>query len=116
VHPRRWPDVHGEGFAGDPMKEALSWAQRWSAYRSTASSWSSTPRADEAAKIKQPVLFVSGAESLPVYLESRDLFCSWRPHTEDEVMPGANHLLHMRHPADAAARLTDFLKRHAVTA
>jgi pimeloyl-ACP methyl ester carboxylesterase len=72
--------------------------------------------AEEAAKIKQPVLFVSGAESLPVYIESRDLFHSWRPHTEDAVMPGANHLLHMRHPADAAARLTDFLKRHAVTA
>jgi pimeloyl-ACP methyl ester carboxylesterase len=72
--------------------------------------------AEEAAKIKQPVLFLTGAESLPVYIESRDLFHSWRPHTEDDVMPGANHLLHMRHPADAAARLTDFLKRHAVTA
>jgi pimeloyl-ACP methyl ester carboxylesterase len=72
--------------------------------------------AEEAAKIKQPVLFLSGTESLPVFIESRDLFHSWRPHTEDDVMPGANHLLHMRHPADAAARLTDFLKRHAVTA
>jgi pimeloyl-ACP methyl ester carboxylesterase len=72
--------------------------------------------AEEAAKIKQPVLFLSGDESLPVYTESRDLFHSWRPGTEDDVMPGANHLLHMRHPADAAARLTDFLKRHAVTA
>jgi pimeloyl-ACP methyl ester carboxylesterase len=72
--------------------------------------------AEEAAKIKQPVLFLSGAESLPPFIESRDLFRSWRPHTEDAVMPGANHLLHMRHPANAAARLTDFLKRHAVTA
>jgi pimeloyl-ACP methyl ester carboxylesterase len=72
--------------------------------------------AEEAAKIKQPVLFLSGTESLPVFIESRDLFHSWRPHTEDDVMPGANHLLHMRHPADAAARLTGFLKRHAVTA
>ncbi|MDQ3765313.1 MAG: alpha/beta hydrolase [Actinomycetota bacterium] len=72
--------------------------------------------AEEAAKIKQPVLFLYGAESLPMFIESRDLFHSWRPHTEDDVMPGANHLLHMRHPADAAARLTDFLKRHAVTA
>jgi pimeloyl-ACP methyl ester carboxylesterase len=72
--------------------------------------------AEEAAKIKQPVLFLSGAESLPVFIESRDLFHSWRPHTEDSVMPEANHLLHMRNPADAAARLTDFLPRHAVTA
>jgi pimeloyl-ACP methyl ester carboxylesterase len=67
--------------------------------------------AEEAAKIKQPVLFLSGAESLPVYSESRDLFHSWRPHTEDDVMPGTNHLLHIRPPADAAARLTNFLKR-----
>lgn len=72
--------------------------------------------AEEAAKITQPVLFLTGAESLPVFIESRDLFHSWRPHTEDDVMPGVNHLLHMRHPADAAARLTGFLKRHAVTA
>jgi pimeloyl-ACP methyl ester carboxylesterase len=72
--------------------------------------------AEEAAKIEQPVLFLYGAESLPMYIESRDLFRSWRPRTEDDVMPGANHLLHIRHPADAAARLTDFLKRHAVTA
>jgi pimeloyl-ACP methyl ester carboxylesterase len=67
--------------------------------------------AEEAAKIKQPVLFLSGSESLPVLTEGRDLFRSWRPHTEDDVMPGANHLLHIRHPADAAARLTNFLKR-----
>jgi hypothetical protein len=30
------------------------------------------------------------------------------------VMPKANHLLHVRHPADAAARLASFLKRHAI--
>ncbi|MGH4027066.1 MAG: alpha/beta fold hydrolase [Pseudonocardiaceae bacterium] len=72
--------------------------------------------AEEAVEITQPVLFLSGAESLPAFIESRDLFHSWCPRTEDDVMPGANHLLHMRHPADAAARLTGFLKRHAVTA
>jgi hypothetical protein len=51
-----------------------------------------------------------------VAIECRDLFHSWRPRTEVDVMPGANHLLHVRHPADAAARLAAFLKRHAVTA
>ncbi len=70
--------------------------------------------AEEAAKIKQPVLFLSGAESGPRFTEFRDLFHAWLPHTEGDVMPGANHLLHMRHPADAAARLANFLKRHAV--
>lgn len=70
--------------------------------------------AEEAAKIKQPVLFLSGAESLPVFTEGRDLFCSWLPQTEVDVMPGANHLLHIRRPADAAARLADFLKRRVI--
>lgn len=72
--------------------------------------------AEEAAQIKQPVLFLSGIESLPFFLEGHDLVHSWLPHTEDEVMPGANHLLHIRHPADAAARLADFLTRHAIAA
>lgn len=58
------------------------------------------------------MLFLSGAESLPVFTEGRDLFRSWLPQTEVDVMPGANHLLHLRHPADAAARLAAFLKRH----
>lgn len=62
------------------------------------------------------VLFLSGAESLPVFIESRDLLRSWLPRTEDDVMPGANHLLHLRHPANAAARLANFLKRHPVAA
>ncbi|HEX6404728.1 MAG TPA: alpha/beta hydrolase [Pseudonocardiaceae bacterium] len=70
--------------------------------------------AEEAAQIKQPVLFLFGNESQPFFIEGRDLVHSWLPHTEDDVMPGANHLLHMRHPADAAARLADFLKRHSV--
>ncbi|MGH3925803.1 MAG: alpha/beta fold hydrolase, partial [Pseudonocardiaceae bacterium] len=72
--------------------------------------------AEEAARIKQPVLFLSGTESPPICAEVRDLVHSWLPHTEDDLMPAANHLLHMRYPADAAARLADFLKRHAVAA
>lgn len=54
------------------------------------------------------------AGSTPRFTEFRDLFHAWLPHTEGDVMPGAKHLLHMRHPADAAARLANFLKRHAV--
>ncbi len=71
--------------------------------------------AEEAAKIKQPVLFLYGSENEPVVTEFRDLFHSLLPpRTEYDVMPGTNHLLHMRHPADAAARLAAFLKRHPV--
>jgi hypothetical protein len=35
---------------------------------------------------------------------------------EQDVLPGANHLMHMRHPAEAATRLVAFLKRHPLAA
>ncbi len=71
--------------------------------------------AEEAARIAQPVLFLAGAKSSPGAVTTvRDLLHTWLPRTEDDVMPGANHLLHIRHPADAAARLAAFLKRHAI--
>lgn len=67
---------------------------------------------EEAAKITQPVLFLTGTESLPVFDEVRELLHRYLPQTEDDVMPGVNHLLHLRDPADAAARLASFLNRH----
>ncbi|HXT43438.1 MAG TPA: alpha/beta hydrolase [Pseudonocardiaceae bacterium] len=70
--------------------------------------------AEEAAKITQPVLFLTGTDSLPIFVEVRDRLHAYLPQTEDDVMPEANHLLHLRHPADAAARLAGFLKRHPI--
>jgi pimeloyl-ACP methyl ester carboxylesterase len=67
---------------------------------------------DEAARIDQPVFFLIGTESAPLFSEGRDLVHSWLPQTEDGVLHGANHLLQMQHPAEAASLLTDFLKRH----
>jgi pimeloyl-ACP methyl ester carboxylesterase len=67
---------------------------------------------EEAAKIRQPVLYLRGSESGPVFAESQALLGSWLPRMEQDLLPGANHLMHMRHPAEAAARLVAFLKRH----
>ncbi|HYZ38510.1 MAG TPA: alpha/beta hydrolase [Pseudonocardiaceae bacterium] len=72
--------------------------------------------AEEAAKITQPVLFLTGTESLPMLVEVGELLHAYLPQTEDEVMPGANHLLHLRYPADAAARLANFLSHHPIAA
>ena len=47
---------------------------------------------------------------------SRDLLRSWLAQMEDDVLPGANHLMHMRDPAEAATRLVDFLHRHPLSA
>lgn len=68
--------------------------------------------ANEAAQISQPVLFLLGSDSAPLFSDGRDLARSWFPHMEDAVLNGATHLLQMQRPAEAAAELTDFLKRH----
>jgi pimeloyl-ACP methyl ester carboxylesterase len=67
---------------------------------------------DEAARIHQPVFFLLGTETAPLFSEGRDLVHSWLPQTEDGVLPAANHLLQIQQPAEAASLLGDFLKRH----
>jgi 3-oxoadipate enol-lactonase len=71
---------------------------------------------DEAARITQPVFYLLGSESGPIFAESRDLLRSWLAQLEHDVLPGANHLLQMRDPAEAAARLVGFLHRHPQSA
>ena len=70
---------------------------------------------NDAARITQPVLYLLGSESGPIFAESRDLLRSWLAQMEDDVLPGANHLLHMRCPAEAAAILVRFLNRHRMS-
>jgi 3-oxoadipate enol-lactonase len=68
--------------------------------------------AEHAAKINQPVLCVLGSDTVPLFVEGRDLLHSLLPRTEDAVLAGTTHLLQMARPVDAAAALADFLKRH----
>jgi pimeloyl-ACP methyl ester carboxylesterase len=70
--------------------------------------------ADEASKINQSLLHVLGSDSMPLFGEGRDLLHSWLPGTDDAMLAGATHLLQMVRPADAAATLADFVKRHPV--
>ena len=71
---------------------------------------------DDAARITQPAFYLLGSESGPFFDASRDLLRSWLAQMEDDVLPGANHLMHMRDPAEAATRLVDFLHRHPLSA
>jgi pimeloyl-ACP methyl ester carboxylesterase len=71
-----------------------------------------TFEAEQAEKINQPVLFVLGSDSVPLFVEGRDLLHSLLPQTEDALLAGATHLLQMARPAEAAAALVDFLKKH----
>lgn len=70
--------------------------------------------AEEAAKINHPVLFVLGSDTMPLAGEGRDLLHTWLPRTEDAVLADATHMLQMDRPAEAAALLADFLKRHPI--
>jgi len=70
--------------------------------------------AEEAAKIKQPVLLLLAAENHPMFIDSRELLDSWLPCIESYVLHGANHFSYLLHPADTATRLAHFLHRDAV--
>ena len=70
---------------------------------------------DDAARIRQPVLSVTGADSLatsPVRREVAELLLRWFPRADTYVLPGANHLLQVQNPTDLAAALAAFFGRH----
>jgi 3-oxoadipate enol-lactonase len=65
-----------------------------------------------AAKISQPILFVLGGESAPMFQEGKELVHAWLPQTEDLLVPGASHLLQMQTPRTVAEGVAGFLSRH----
>ncbi len=67
---------------------------------------------DKASRISQPVLFIIGSESGPLFERPKQLFQSSVPQTEEVVLPGLDHLLQMRNPSLVAAPIADFLARH----
>ena len=66
-----------------------------------------------AARIKQPVLAVLGADSetatgLPAFGEGHRLLLEWFPQAKPFVLPRATHLLHVQNPQDMAQGLALF--------
>jgi 3-oxoadipate enol-lactonase len=66
---------------------------------------------DRVSRISQPVLYVLGGESGPLFEAGRQYFSSLIPHTEEVVVPGVNHLMQVREPKLVAAAIADFLSR-----
>jgi len=67
----------------------------------------------DAARIKQPVLSVLGANSdavvaAPVWGESHERLLEWLPQAKPFVLPRATHLLHVQNPRDMAQALAGF--------
>ena len=66
----------------------------------------------DAQRIKQPVLAVLGADSIPLFHEAHGMVLKWLPKAEDLVLPNVTHLLPMMNPQDLAAGLANFFIRH----
>ena len=105
-----WREEISRTVPGGPEQAETDIATAFECDLPSSVEWSFGP--EEAAKIQQPVLYLLGSESPPLFAESQALLGSWLPRMEQDVLPGANHLMQMRHPAEAATRLVAFLKRH----
>jgi pimeloyl-ACP methyl ester carboxylesterase len=76
-------------------------------------------RRDDAQRLNRPVLAVVGARSLemdPIWKERHQLLLDWLPNVEPLVVPGADHLLQVRHPEGIASGLAAFFGRHSLAA
>jgi pimeloyl-ACP methyl ester carboxylesterase len=70
--------------------------------------------ASDAQRVRQPVLNVRGAESLPRFVEASDLVQSWFPRAEQLLVPETGHLLMAENPTAVAQGLRFFLSRHPI--
>ncbi len=68
--------------------------------------------ADDAARIRQPVLSVIGEESGPMFEEVHKLVQQWIPHAEELRAPQANHGLQYVNPRPIADGLAHFVGRN----
>lgn len=73
-------------------------------------SWAFTR--EEAARITQPVLNMTGAQTTPYLRTAYERVQEWLPHAENVVLPGASHAILQTNPEGAAEHLADFFSRH----
>ena len=64
---------------------------------------------DDDGRILQPVLYLSGAKSIP---QGAAVIRSLAPDLREAVVPDVNHSLHMVAPAPIARMIADFIGRH----
>lgn len=70
----------------------------------------------ESSRIRQPVLFVIGSESGPLFDAVKKYFLSLIPHAEEALVPGVAHAMQMQDSKLVAAPIADFLSRHPISA
>lgn len=68
--------------------------------------------AEEATRLRQPVLAVVGNESAPIFHEGHAVLKQWFSQTEELVVPQATHALQMMNPGAVADGLARFFAKH----
>jgi pimeloyl-ACP methyl ester carboxylesterase len=71
--------------------------------------------AEEAQRIRQPVLVVLGEQSVnlhPRFAETYRLLLEWLPDAEGFVLPAPTHFLQIENPQALAVALSNFCARH----
>jgi len=72
--------------------------------------WTFTQK--EAARITQPVLNATGANTRPYFREIHETVQAWLPHAESFVAPNATHAMLQTNPSVMAERLARFFSDH----
>lgn len=72
--------------------------------------WSFT--AEDAAKITQPVLNMTGIDTFSDFRTVYTTIQQWLPQAKNVVLPNATHAMFQTNPAGSAAQLVEFFKSH----
>jgi pimeloyl-ACP methyl ester carboxylesterase len=67
---------------------------------------------EDAARISQPVLNMTGANTKSYFREIYETLQSWLPNAENFVLPNATHAMLQTNPKGAAERLGNFFSSH----
>jgi len=68
--------------------------------------------AEDAHRLRPPVLAVVGSETAPIFSEGHALLKQWLPQAEEWVVPHATHALQLMNPSAVADGLTRFFAKH----
>lgn len=72
--------------------------------------WTDGLSAEQVAAIRCPVLVIIGSRSRPVFVEAKDVLRGWFPWCEYVEVNGADHMLPVSRPDDAAAQIGTFIR------
>jgi len=117
-------DAFARAVAGADYRAAFDrhlpsgWFERWVADLDTVmlsdmpalQLWSFT--GEDAARIAQPVLNLTGAHSESYFREIYNVVATWFPQAENDVLPDASHAMTQTNPKGAAERQARFFASH----